>query len=239
MGFSALPTALEQLDFIALAPVQHPLLYGVRFRYDPLKHRALGCNLLVGHHVPIGIEHRDFRPPEKVLDQHRAVALRQEERRQRVTERMEPESLDLVSSRVIRNAVPHGNHTNPDRGDRWEEQESIVVEEKTPPTATPDVAPRAAAPPASSWCPRCGVSGGKHANEPPDLVCPALKANGAKASIPCIACGKTPRRNPSSDYCRGCWDLRQPPKPERRGNDVGMPPQKTIPQPAWVDDVFD
>jgi hypothetical protein len=118
-------------------------------------------------------------------------------------------------------------------------RESIVVEEKTPPTATPDVAPRAAAPPASSWCPRCGVSGGKHANEPPDLVCPVLKANGAKASIPCIACNKAPRRHPTSDYCQGCWDLRQPPKPERRGNDVGMPPQELIPQPAWVDDVFD
>jgi ParB-like chromosome segregation protein Spo0J len=75
MGFSALPTALEQLDFIALAPVQHPSLHGVRFRYDPLKHRALGGNLLVGHHVPVGIEHRDFRPAEKVFDQHRTIVL--------------------------------------------------------------------------------------------------------------------------------------------------------------------
>jgi len=64
MGFSALSTALEQIDFIALAPVLHPLLHSVSFRHDPLKHRASGCDLLVGHHVPVGIEHRDFRPTD-------------------------------------------------------------------------------------------------------------------------------------------------------------------------------
>jgi len=79
MGFSALPTALEQPDFIASAPVQHPLLHGNRFRHDPFQHRPLRCQLLVGHHVPVDIEHRDFRPAEKVLYQHGTVALRHEE----------------------------------------------------------------------------------------------------------------------------------------------------------------
>jgi hypothetical protein len=61
MGFSAIPTALEQPDLIAPAPVQHPLLNGICFRHDPFKHRALGCNLLVGHDVSIGIEHRELK----------------------------------------------------------------------------------------------------------------------------------------------------------------------------------
>ncbi|MGA7634391.1 MAG: hypothetical protein WCB11_26805 [Terriglobales bacterium] len=30
--------------------------------------------------MPVGIEHRDFRPAKKVLDQHGIVALRQQER---------------------------------------------------------------------------------------------------------------------------------------------------------------
>jgi hypothetical protein len=50
--------------------------------------------------MPVNIEHRDFRPAEEILDQHRVVALRQEERRQRMSEAMEPKSLDLVSSRM-------------------------------------------------------------------------------------------------------------------------------------------
>ena len=115
MGFSALPTALEQPEFIASAPVQHPLLHGIRFRHDPVKHRTLCCDLLVGHHVPVGVEHRDFRPPEKVLDQHRVVALCQQERCKRMTEAMKPEPLDPVSIRVIRTAVLHGDDPRRDR----------------------------------------------------------------------------------------------------------------------------
>jgi hypothetical protein len=112
--------------------------------------------------------------------------------------------------------------------DRQKRGESIVMEK-----TTPLVAPRAADPPAtpSGYCLRCGYTDGKHVNEP-GMVCPVLKAKAAAglkppiplaadrkeidnistpapASIPCQFCGKAPRRNPSSDYCLGCWDLRK------------------------------
>jgi hypothetical protein len=100
-------------------------------------------------------------------------------------------------------------------------RESIVVERKTSP-ATPLVSPRAADPPRvveptapPTVCLRCGAADGKHVNDP-GMVCPVLKAKMMREgmatspdSTPCRFCGKAPRRNPTSDYCMGCWNERQ------------------------------
>jgi hypothetical protein len=66
------------------------------------------------------------------------------------------------------------------------------------------------------------------------FVVPRAADPPARLRQKCDACGRW-EGNPR---CCKCYSY-EPPKPEQRGIDMGMPPQKPIPQPAWVDDVFD